>query len=98
MIWDDMNPYKEELAQLASTATLGAFIKDVDVKPTAWQNRSAHQQARGPQGEIVREICTAVLRRRALLSSNAIPSRRATSPRLPLWHRPKVPNGKENGR
>ena len=47
-----MDPYfQEQLAQPSSTSTLSAFLKEVDAKTTAWQNRAARQQARGPPGQ-----------------------------------------------
>ena len=52
MIWNQMDPYfQEQLAQPSPTSTLSAFLKDVDAKTTAWQNRAARQQARALPGQ-----------------------------------------------
>ena len=52
MIWNQMDPYfQEQLAQPSPTSTLSDFLKEVDAKTTAWQNRADRQQARAPPGQ-----------------------------------------------
>ena len=101
MIWNQMDPYfQEQLAQPSPTTTLSAFLKDVDAKTTAWQNRAARQQARGPPGQDRAQNPNS-----SAPQSSTHPPPSQPRPAEPhrrgfnYGYRPKVPNGdKVNGK